>query len=460
MLRRLLAVCFLLAACGGPSPAATETTDAVTTPAGVVETTTTLPELDVAIQNCASPPVTFSPLCEIYDLLETWYVDLPLDHEALARLAVEGVSEYTTEDRQEPPRTLFCSVPRREFTILCDAMAKRVREAQIPVGPAVEAAVSHMIDVGLGPFTYYLPPDQAAAFRVNGVVGGIGVLLDARDAVGSKCTTINDVCRLEIVAVLEGNPGFAAGLMVGDIITAVDGEPVDGRGFTAVVTQIAGDETGVVDLSIERDGDLSTVEVDRAELEIPTVEYGVPIEDVGYIRIPDFELDIPELVSDSLAEIVEETPRTLVVDLRDNPGGYVDAFVDVADEFVDGGVIMVSDAPDEHLEYTADPGGIATTQRLVVLVNQGTASAAEILTGTLRDRRDAVVLGTNTYGKDAVQIPFTLRNGGEFHVAVAHWSTPAGESAENGGLTPDLYVEWPVGATVEDVIDLALEASS
>jgi carboxyl-terminal processing protease len=201
-------------------------------------------------------------------------------------------------------------------------------------------------------------------------------------------------------------------------------------------------------------------DIERAELVIPTVEAAIPRPDVGYVKIPDFESDIPELVAGALTDIVAESPATLIVDLRDNPGGYIDAIVDVADHFVDGGIVMVSDSGDEHLEYEATPGGIATGQRLVVLVNQGTASAAEILAGALRDRRGAELIGTDTYGKDAVQIPFDLRNGGEFSVAVARWSTPDGDTAGNGGLTPDREVDWPTGATTENIVDIALEAAS
>lgn len=459
MIRCLVVGALLVTACSGPATGSGTTAPANTTlpPA---TTTSTTPEVDVAVQNCSSPPVTFSPLCEIYDLLETWYVDVPLDHQELADLAVAGLHDFETTATEDPPRTLICAVPRQEFSELCEAVATRVEVSSIPVGPAVEAAVAHMIDIGLDPFTYYLPPDQTGAFRLNGIVGGVGVLLDARDAVGSKCTTITEVCRLEVVAVLEGNPGFEAGMQAGDVIIAVDSDPVDGRGFTSVVSQIAGDETGTVEISLDRDGTSSTLTIERSELEIPTVEYGVPVEDVGYLRIPDFELDIPELVIDSLAEIAAENPDTLVIDLRDNPGGYIDAYVEVADEFVDGGVLMVEEAPDGSFEYTAEPGGSATSEGLVVLVNQGTASAAEILAGTLRDRRGAVVVGANTFGKDAIQIPFTLRNGGEFYVAVARWATPDGDRAGDGGLTPDRHVEWPAGATLEEIIDLALEAAS
>jgi len=458
-LRRLLAAAILLTACLGvdsvtSTPVPTDTIPAATAPV------TTPPGIEVRMQNCVSPPVTFSPLCEIFDLLETWYVDSPIDAEALAGVAVRGLQEHTTTETEPPPRTFFCAIPDEAFTVLCDELAVQIEESSIAVGPAVEAAMMHMIDVGLDPFTYYLPPDVAGSVRLSGIVGGIGVVLDARDAVGSKCTQVTATCRLEVVVVLEDNPGFEAGLESGDVITSVDGTDVEGRGFTAIVSEIAGDETGVVELSVSREGEALELSIERRELVIPTVEYGVPVAGVGYIRIPDFELDIPELVTDSLQEIANEGPETLVVDLRDNPGGYIDALVEIADEFVDGGLVMVSDAPREHLEYGAEPGGLAIQPRLVVLVNQGTASAAEILAGALRDRRGAVIIGSPTFGKDAVQIPFTLRNGGEFYVAVARWSTPDGATVANGGLTPDRELQWPSGASLNEIVDLALEAAS
>lgn len=457
--RVLLVVIWFAVACSGPAATTTTAVGDVPTSA-VVAPVTTMQGVELEVQNCSAPPVTFSPLCEIYELLETWYVDAPIDPAALAEVAVRGLEEYVTTETEEPPRTLFCAIPHDAFTDLCHELVDQIETSEIAVGPAVEAAMLHMIDVGLDPFTYYLPPGQTGAVRLNGIVGGIGVVLDARDAVGSKCTSVNETCRLEVVVVLEGNPGFESGLQVGDIITAVDGDPVTGRGFTAIVSQIAGDETGSVELTVEREGTTLDFSIERAELEVPTVEYGVPLNGVGYIRIPDFELDIPQLVEDSLDDIIAESPGTLVVDLRDNPGGYVDAVIDVVDEFVESGVVMVSDAPEEHFEYTAEPGGAATGQRLVVLVNQGTASAAEILAGALRDRRNAVIVGTATFGKDAVQIPFTLRNGGEFYVAVARWSTPDGDTAANGGLIPDREISWPTGATIEEIVEIALNAAS
>lgn len=457
MSRLFVAALLALSACSSPAVVTTTTTDPVTT--APPQTVTTVPTVDVEIQDCDSPPVTFSPFCEMYELLETWYVDAPVDAGSLAGLAVEGLADFEPTEFEEPPRTLFCAIPHQEFSRLCDALADRVATSQVPVGPAVEHAISYMIDNGLDPFTYYLPPGQTGSVRLNGIVGGIGVVLDARDAVGSKCTRITDVCRLEVIVVLEDNPGSTAGLQKGDIITRVDGESVEDKGFTSVVSEIAGDETGTVELTVERADAEMSFSIERTELVTPTVEYGIPVGGVGYIRIPDFELDIPQLVHASLDEIAAEAPGTLVVDLRDNPGGYIDSVVEVADDFIDNGVVMVSEAPTEHLEYEAEPGGPATGQRLVVLVNEGTASAAEVLAGALRDRRSAVVLGTNTFGKNAVQIAFTLRNGGEFHLAVARWTTPDGETAGDGGLIPDREVAWPAGSTVEEIVEMAMEAA-
>lgn len=455
---RLALVALLLAACTGEPAMTTEVSPPTTAPSPRV--TTTDPGIEVRVQGCETPPVTFSALCEIYELLETWYVDAPLDDTALAGHAVTGLEEFASTDSEDPPRTLFCAIPDQAFITFCDALADRVEVAAIPVEEAVEAAVAHMVDTGLGPFTYYLPPEQAGTLRLNGVVGGIGVLLDARDAAGSKCARINEVCRLQVVVVFEDNPAAGAGLGEGDLIVAIDGAPVSGMGFAEAVSAIAGDETGSVTLTVDRGGNTIELVIERSPLSVPTVEIDLPRDDVGYIRIPDFEADIPGLVLAGLEELAATGVGTIVVDLRDNPGGYVDAVIEVADEFVDEGLLMVSDAPSEHLEYDAIAGGLITTQRLLVLVNQGTASAAEVLAGALRDRREAVVIGTNTFGKDAVQIPFTLRNGGEFHVAVARWSTPNGDTAGNGGLSPDREVRWPDGATVDEIVDMALEAAS
>ena len=456
MRRFAAALAILLGAC--TTAGETTTTSTSLEPATTAAPTTTTPPLEFEVHNCASPPVTFSALCDVYELIQDWHVDRPVPDTYLAEIAVGALQDYESDETEDPPRKLLCAVPTEAFTGLCAQLARMIDESSIAVGPAVEAAVAAMADIGLDPFSYYVPPDQVGSFRFNGVVGGIGVLLDATDAVGSKCTLITEACPLTIVFVLEDNPAEAAGLKAGDQIVAVDGVAVDGQGFAATISSLAGDETGSVSVTYQRDGVSSDVTIDRAELTVPTVAVDLPIPDVGYLRIPDFEDDIPALVNDALTSLADFSPATIVMDLRDNPGGLIDAAVAVASEFIDGGVVLRSSGPDEELEYPASVGGLATTQSLIVLVNEGSASAAEIVAGALRDERGAVLLGTSSFGKDAVQIPFELRNGGEFYVAVARWSTPSGVSVGAGGLTPDAELVLDPEMTNEEIVQAALEA--
>ncbi|HEY4606406.1 MAG TPA: S41 family peptidase, partial [Acidimicrobiia bacterium] len=321
-----------------------------------------------------------------------------------------------------------------------------------------EAALLAMGDIGLEPFSYYVPPELVGSYRANGVVGGLGILLDATDAAGSKCVRITDSCPLEIVFVLEDNPGAESGLEPGDRVTAIDGESVNGLGFVDTATRLAGDETGVVEVELLREGETIELSIAREPLVVPTVEIDIPRPGVGYIRIPDFESDISALVHDGLAEITVEPIDRLVVDLRDNPGGYVDVAIDVATEFIDGGLVVRTVGPDEEFDYEAGEGGLATQIEIAVLVNAGTASAAEILATALRDRRGAVIIGEPTFGKDAVQIAFELNNGGEFNVAIARWLSPIGTTVAGTGVLPDRVVELPSSMSRDQLAEVSFES--
>lgn len=457
--RLLVVLALILAACGQTADSTTSSSGAPSE-AAPPQTTTTSGTQALRIQDCSTPPVTFSALCEVYELVQTWHVDRPVSSAVLGEVALDALRTHISTETEPRPRTLFCAVPAEDFTEFCNELAWMVQESGIAVGPAVEEAVIAMTDLGLDPFTYYVPPDQAGSFRQNGIVEGVGILLDATNSVGSKCARIAETCPLEIVFVLEDNPGAEAGLAAGDEIISVDGSPVEGQGFASIATAIAGDETGTVLIEVEREGETVEFEVERAPLSVPTVDVSVPLPNVGYLRIPDFEEDIAGLVAGALGSLAEASPETIVVDLRDNPGGFLSTVVEVASQFIDSGTVLETSGPNEHMDYPAAAGGLATTERLIVLVNRGTASAAEILAGALRDERSATIVGTATFGKDAVQIPFQLRNGGELYVAVARWSTPLGLTAGNGGLTPDRVLELPAELSVEDLVQAALDAAS
>jgi carboxyl-terminal processing protease len=432
----------------------TTTGPTTTTP---VATTTTPQPIPVQIDDCAAPQVWFSPLCQAYELAQEWHMDRPIDPERLAEAALHGLREFSTAATEAPPRTLICAIPDPAFTPLCTELAERASLGSIPIGEAVEAAVASMAGTGLEQFSYYVPPELVGSFRSNGVVGGIGVLLDATNAAGSKCVRIAVTCPLQIVFVLEDNPGAEVGLQPGDQIVEVDGESVTGLGFVETATRLAGDETGVVEISVERDDGELDFTIERAPLVVPTVEIDLPRPGIGYLLIPDFEPDIPELVHEALADLIDGQIDRLVVDLRDNPGGFLDATLDVATEFMTGGVVVETVGPGEDFSYEAGDGGLAAETEITVLVNEGTASAAEILATALRDRRGATILGGPTFGKDAVQIAFDMNNGGEFNVAVARWFSPNGTSVAGTGVLPDRVVDLPRSMATAELADLASE---
>lgn len=456
---RLFALILGLAACGSGA-AETTTTPPVSVPEQSITSTSAIdPTIPLQVADCVAPQVTFATLCEVYELIDKWHIDRPADGATLAAAAMEGLMAFETDQTEEPPRTLICAVPDNDFIELCNEVQRRVTEDRMPVGPAIEAAVLRMTNSALDAFSYYLPPGQTGAYRSNGVVGGIGVLLDATDAVGSKCARVTEICELRIVFVVEDNPADEAGLEPGDVITAIDDTGVDGLGFVEAGALIAGDETGAVDLTVKRDGETLDFSISRAALTVPSVEAEMPLQGIGYLRIPDFEPDIPQLVNDALDALDEIGYDTLVVDLRDNPGGFVDAAVYVISEFVDGGVILVESDRSDELQIEALEGGQAVDKELIVLVNKGTASAAEITAMALRDRRNATIVGNTTFGKHAVQLPFVLDNGGELLIAVADWAGPSGVSVRGSGLEPDVVVDLPNSLSVEELVEIALDSA-
>lgn len=455
----LFALVLALAACGSGEAEPTSTADVSVPEPAITTTTTAIPAIPLQVADCVAPQVTFATLCEVFQLIDKWHIDRPADSAVLAAAAIEGLMAYETEETEEPPRTLICAVPDDAFIRLCHEVQRRVTEERMPVGPAIEAAVLRMTNSALDAFSYYLPPGQTGGYRSNGVVGGIGVLLDATDAVGSKCALVTEVCELRVVVVLDDNPAAEAGIETGDVITAVDGAGVEGLGFVEAGTLIAGDETGVVELTVQRDGVTREFSIARSPLTVPSVEAEMPFEGVGYLRIPDFDADIPQLVNDALDALGEIGYHTIVVDLRDNPGGFVDAAVYVLSEFVDGGVIVVESDRRDELELEASKGGQATDKRVIVLVNEGTASAAEITALALRERRGAPIVGSTTFGKHAVQLPFDLDNGGQVLIAVADWAGPSGASVKGTGLEPDVTVDLPQSLSIAELVEIALESA-
>jgi carboxyl-terminal processing protease len=297
---------------------------------------------------------------------------------------------------------------------------------------AAEGYVSALED----PYTYFVEPQTAEVDQGNlaGRFGGIGAQLQ-----------VNEAGEFVIVRVYEGNPAAEGGLQADDVIIGVDGTPVEGDAtdLDGLIALIRGEVGTEVTLSVRRGTDELDVRLVRAEVLIPSVFWEMTENPrVGYIRITRFTDRAPEEVRTGIAELREQGMEALIMDLRGNGGGLVDASVDVLDEFVEGGVVLIERQQGGREDlYRASRQGEALELPLVVLVDGGSASASEIVAGALQDRGRATLVGQQTFGKGSVQLIFELSDGSSLHVTNSEWLTPSGDRIDTVGLTPDIPVE-------------------
>ncbi len=413
------------------------------------------------VTDCHTPPVDFALLCDVYGYLQEYHVDAPLDPASLAASAALGVDSMNRSTTAGPVDSFRCAIPDPAFETTCRGLAERAATGAITLADGVEAAVSSMIKLSLDPFTYYLPPELSGALSNEGIVAVAGLLVRITDPVGSSCTVVQPPCRLEVALVVEDGPSHKAGLEPGMVITDIDGEGVDGDGLVDIAARLDGPSGTPVSVGIRTtEGATETLTIVRGDVPAPTLDVELPRPDVGYLRIPDFGAGIPTFVHQALAQLEAAGPSRIVIDLRDNPGGYVDVATSVASEFLPDGLVFRAAGRDGETDYPVQPGGLATSGvKLTVVVNSGSASAAEILAAVLQERGRATLVGAHTYGKNTVQIPFRLPNNGELRVTMARWTTPEGASVAITGLEPDVQIDIPIDATPDEVVDLALGAS-
>ncbi|MGP4045554.1 S41 family peptidase [Streptomyces sp. 2A115] len=249
--------------------------------------------------------------------------------------------------------------------------------------------------------------------------------------------------RIEVTRVQSGSPAQAAGIRKGDRLRSVDGRRVDGRPVTEVVSLLRGDATDAsegtaVALGLERGTRAWSETLRRARLSTDSVTVRELPGGITVIKVASF----PKGSGDLVRSAVDRAPAGagVVLDLRGNSGGLVTEAVTAASAFLDGGLVATYDVNGDQRALHADPGG-DTTRPLVALVDGGTMSAAELLTGALQDRGRAVVVGSRTFGKGSVQMPSRLPDGSVAELTVGHYRTPSGRSVDGRGLAPDLEVE-------------------
>ncbi|MGB8252169.1 MAG: S41 family peptidase [Anaerolineaceae bacterium] len=307
----------------------------------------------------------------------------------------------------------------------------------------MQGAIRGMLDSLGDPHTSYMNPEQ---YKLEE-----GVLSGEYEGIGAYIDTTGEY--VEIISPITGSPADKAGLKAGDLIIGIDGEDMTGISGDVVHSKVIGPAGSQVTLTIRRGGvdKPFDVTITRAKISVPSVESKTLEDNLAYIRINIFGDDTTKELRSQLGDLLKANPRGLVLDLRGNGGGYLDTAIQVVSEFVDKGVVVYEEYGDgTRHEYKVQSGGMATEIPLVVLVDEGTASASEITAGAIQDYGRGKIVGTTTYGKGSVQNWIALINDqGAIRVTIARWLTPNGRQINKVGIQPDYVVKF----TEQDITD-------
>jgi carboxyl-terminal processing protease len=297
-----------------------------------------------------------------------------------------------------------------------------------------EAAINGMLS-SLDPHSYYLDPKALREMQAqtSGEFGGLGLEVTMEDGL------------IKVVSPIDGTPAARAGLHSGDVITSLDKKEIRGLTLQEAVDKMRGAPRAPITLTIVREGMKQPIKVKliRSVIHIVPVKYQAE-DDVGYIHITSFNeqttADLQKAIR-GLKKQIGSKLRGYVIDLRNDPGGLLDQAIGVADAFLDQGTIVITKGREEMQRSNASPGDITDGKKLVVLINGGSASAAEIVAGALQDQHRAILVGTRSFGKGSVQTIIPLGSNGALMLTTARYYTPSGRSIQAQGIKPDVVVE-------------------
>lgn len=279
----------------------------------------------------------------------------------------------------------------------------------------------------------------------SGIYYGVGAYLSEDAETGA----------VYVIRPIKGTPADEAGILAGDYIVEIDGEDVTGADSTLVASKIRGPEGTEVEVKVEREGeeDLLTFHLTRRQIETPTVEYEMKEDGIGYIQIAEFDDITVSQFETAVDSLMADGMESLILDLRDNPGGNLDTVVKIADMLLPKGlVVYTEDKNGERTEFESD-----ASQRfevpMVVLINGNSASAAEILAGSIKDYEIGTLMGTTSFGKGIVQQVLPLGDGTGIKVTISKYFTPKGNDIHEIGIKPDVEVELDVDAYKKDRTD-------
>jgi len=303
----------------------------------------------------------------------------------------------------------------------------------------IEAAINGMLQ-SLDPHSSYMAPDSFRDMQVTtrGEYGGLGLEVTMEEGF------------VKVVSPMDDTPASRAGIRSGDYLTAIDGETVLGLALDEAVDQMRGAPGEPITVTVVREGeDPWDVTLVREVIRVRAVTWRIEDDDIGYIRIATFNEQTTDSLEDAMRDIKTELGDDLsgiILDLRDNPGGLLDQAISVSDAFLDGGAVVSTRGRDarEIEVYNARPGDLLDGGPLVVLLNGGSASAAEIVAGAIQDRQRGTLVGLTSFGKGSVQTVIPLRGGrdGALRLTTSTYYTPSGRSIQATGIEPDLEVSY------------------
>jgi carboxyl-terminal processing protease len=388
--------------------------------------------------------------------VESHHVEPP-DQVALAIAATQGVRTFRSDVTEPLPRGITCAIPGPDFVGLCEAVEERLEIDQVSLEPLIESAVSSMLTGTVDPYTMYLPPELSGAVGEDGIIPGLSMVVGALTAAGSPCVRVEDSCPLQVITALPDGPADIAGVEAGDIVERVDGVEIRGRTLIEIAGLMGGQAGTTLTIEVSRGEDSIELELIRDDASTLPISIEM-VGNTGYVRLPEFGIDAHLYFHLALETLIDSGATRLVLDLRDNPGGYLFSVSIIGSEFFSSGLLYRTVGPLESLDYPVVGGGIATSIPVITLVNGSSASAAEILAAVLQERDRSVIVGVSTFGKNLVQHPFELRNEGLLRVTTARWTTPSGASVESTGVVPDVIVELDSELTIPDLVEAAISA--
>ena len=315
------------------------------------------------------------------------------------------------------------------LTILQNNYVEKIDTDQV-----LQGAIKGMLDT-LDPHSSYMKPESFKDLEIEtkGSFSGIGLELTQKEGV------------LTVVSPIEGTPAFKQGVKAGDRIVKINGKSTQDMSLIEAVDLLRGPKGSEVTISILRKGwtEFQDLKLMRDDIPLYSVKSRLLEPGYAYVRITNFQAKTTADAKAAISKLAEKGPIAgLVLDLRNNPGGLLEQAVGVSDLFIGQGVIVSTRGrvKDQNVEYKAHSGGERFTFPMVVLVNGGSASAAEIVAGALQDHKRALILGEQTFGKGSVQTIFPLNNGAGLRVTTARYYTPNGTSIQARGITPDLVI--------------------